>query len=261
MPDRRKNDKSRVAGKSRGVTMPVLLCAVLMLFGLSACAGAVRTVRPVPSALEEAAPADFPRESLSEANACHTARLDYPFFGRPALDQAVRQRAESLFRDILAELDQDCPGGTDKNPKASFEAACLVFNTRQTVSVRFDTWVYTGGAHGLEGVRTATLRLDNGSELGYRDLFSRPEGLWEFLADYVRAALRPTLEAYWQTMPEYEAGLDSKEESFRHFAVTPAGLSLFFPPYQLAPYSAGAQYCDIPLEKLLRFVPRPGVWD
>ncbi|MCL1916043.1 MAG: DUF3298 and DUF4163 domain-containing protein [Desulfovibrionaceae bacterium] len=241
--------------------MSVRLCAVLLSFGLAACEGAVSSVRSIPPALEESAPAGFPSESLNEANACYTARLDYPFFGRQALDQAVRQRAERFFRDILAELDQGCPGEAGKNPRDSFEAASLVFNTRQTVSVRFDTWIYTGGAHGLEGVRAVTLRLDNGSEMGYRDLFSRPEGLWEFLADYARAVLRPALEAHWRTMPEYEAGLDPKEESFKHFAVTPAGLSLFFPPYQLAPYSAGAQRCDIPLEKLLRFVPRPGVWD
>ncbi|MDR2050649.1 MAG: DUF3298 and DUF4163 domain-containing protein [Deltaproteobacteria bacterium] len=203
----------------------------------------------------------FPVESLAESNDCYDIRIAYPFFGRPDADQALRRRVEALLlstADEFLALCRESPKA--RRPENAFSADYALFGTPQTISVVFSGYTDSGGAHGLTEMESLTWLVSGGEKLDYADIFARADGLWEFLADYARGALRPELEEIWLAAPEFAAGLDPVEASFRVFALTPEGLSLFFPPYQTAPHAYGTQRCDVPLEDLLRFVPRPGIW-
>jgi uncharacterized protein YecT (DUF1311 family) len=135
------------------------------------------------------------------------------------------------------------------------------------VSIEFGLYYDLGGAHPSHKVYPShgvyTLILDaEGKVLDYRDLFLKMEGLWKFLSEYARGALRPALvkNKCWEPS-QIESGLASKAESFKYFAVTPKGLTLIFPECQLASYACGEHRCDVPLAALTRFLPKPGVWD
>ena len=45
-------------------------------------------------------------------------------------------------------------------------------------------------------------------------------------------------------------GYTPEAENFSSFALTPEGIRIFFQPYQVAPWAAGSQVVDIPLDAL-----------
>ncbi|MFR5645408.1 MAG: RsiV family protein [Bilophila wadsworthia] len=49
-------------------------------------------------------------------------------------------------------------------------------------------------------------------------------------------------------------------ENFSSFALTPEGIRIFFQPYQVAPWAAGSQVVDIPLDALADAGPRLSLW-
>lgn len=199
---------------------------------------------------------------LTDSNDCFEAQLEYPVFGRTALDQGIRAWAERFFAQEVANLKRSCAEMETKPERQwGFAAGPQVLSTQGTVSIGFGTYYDTGGAHPNHGVHTLILDAE-GKELDYGDLFLKTDGLWKFLSEYARTALRPELKEYWRNDPSLiQQGLAPKADSFKYFVVTPQGLTLIFPEYQVAPYVAGGQHCDVPLKALAKFSPKPGIWD
>ena len=199
---------------------------------------------------------------LTDANDCFEADLEYPVFGRTALDQGVHVWAEHFFAQESANLKRHCAEmGAKPERRWEFAAGPQVFSTPGTVSIEFGIYYDTGGAHPGHGVRTLILDAE-GKELAYGDLFLKTEGLWKFLSEYAYTVLGPVLKknACWD--PSWvKRGLAPNAESFKYVVVTPKGLTLIFPEYQLASYVCGGHSCDVPLKALTKFSPKPGVWD
>jgi hypothetical protein len=211
-------------------------------------------------------PADgFPHlalAKLTENKDCYEASWEYPVFGQPARDQTVRGWAERSFNEKIKELKKDClqdhkPG----EPKWTLDAKTeQVVAAPGTLSIKFVIREFTGGAHASYELRAMVLDK-NGRELVYGDLFGQTDGLWQFLAEHCYAALYPQLKETWKTDPDWaKNGLAPHFDSFKHFLVTPEGLTLIFPPYQVASYAAGEQSCDIPWQDLTKFAPKAGIW-
>ncbi len=235
----------------------------LLLLALYACGG-VAPESKAPAVTQQAKAQSvrfgFPVEQLHQKTDCYELKASYPFIGRPALDQPLRLWVDTVYNDARDTFTESCRDVPSLKGRQQFILDYELFSTPHVASVVFHSWMYAGGAHGNDSVQIMNLRLSDGAELGYRDIFANTEGLWVFLSDYVYEHLRPELWQIWRDTPQFTEGLEPVEDSFRHFAVTPQGITLFFPTYQIAPYSAGPQQCDVPLRALLRFVPRPGVW-
>ena len=204
----------------------------------------------------------YPLVKLADTTDCYEASLEYPVFGQPALDQSVRGWAERLFAQETGELRELC-AEEERNPdspKWEFGASPQVFSSNKTVSIEFSVYTYTGGAHPNHDVLTLILD-EEGKALGYGDLFGKTEGLWKFFSEYAFSALRPEMKKNdcWNPSTVRE-GLAPNADSFKHVVVTPQGLTLIFPPYQVAAYVCGGQRCDVPLAALAKFSPRPGIW-
>ena len=56
------------------------------------------------------------------------------------------------------------------------------------------------------------------------------------------------------------SGTAPEAENFSSFALTPEGIRIFFQPYQVAPWAAGSQVVDIPLDALADAGPRLSLW-
>ena len=57
-----------------------------------------------------------------------------------------------------------------------------------------------------------------------------------------------------------ELNLVSYPDNFANIALIPGGVRVYFQPYQVAPWSAGTQIVDIPLEKLKDARPLMDLW-
>lgn len=204
----------------------------------------------------------YPLKKLADTTDCYEASLEYPVFGQAARDQSVRDWVETFFAQETGELRKFC-AEEERNPdspKWEFGASPQVYSSNKIISIEFSIYTYTGGAHPNHEVRTLILN-EEGKILGYADLFGKTEGLWKFFSEYAFSALRPEMKKNdcWNPSTVRE-GLAPKADSFKHVVVTPQGLTLIFPPYQVAAYVCGEQRCQVPLAALAKLSPRPGIW-
>ena len=136
----------------RGI-MIILAAGVLLLAASCREASEARPAAEQTAAALERGQGDFPSESLAESGDCYSARLDYPFLGRPALDEVLRAKAGDIFREARDGLKSQCSSGKEeKEPLYEFTADYRVFSSPKVISVLFDLYAFTGGAHGLSAV-------------------------------------------------------------------------------------------------------------
>lgn len=236
-----------------------LAVAALALGLLASCA---KDVAPPSASSGIETRGGYPVERLAESNACYDVLVEYPFLGRPALDQQVRLWVDAQYYDSVEELTALCAESQPKDSRRRYEHRVdyKIFQAPGSISVLFESWTYAGGAHGQNGLQAINLLVKSGEELLYKDLFANTSGLYVFLSDYIYHKLQQKLGDIWQGSPMFTEGLEPVEASFKNFVITQKGLTVYFPPYQIAPYSEGTQSCEVPLHELVRFRPKPGIW-
>jgi hypothetical protein len=117
------------------------------------------------------------------------------------------------------------------------------------VSLRTQSYVYTGGAHGNTSYATHTWRLGGPAprELRLSDLF-RPNAAYLprlvplVLADLVAQNATWVVDGQISTLGQADLAL---------FSLTPAGLAFTFPPYAMGPYVEGTFTVTVPYQRLL----------
>lgn len=124
------------------------------------------------------------------------------------------------------------------------------------VSVKFDIYEYSGGAHGNHYFETFTFDLVNQQVLNFEDLFQEEFDPLLTIAPIVQTDLEAKLsemgDSQW-----IQDGTGSNINNYRNFVVTNDTLVLLFPPYQVAPYVAGSQVVEIPLADLQAILAPP----
>lgn len=127
------------------------------------------------------------------------------------------------------------------------------------VSIIFRISSDTGGSYQDEGLATFTYDLSRGRLLGYEDIFDSADGLLNFLSSYCYDELVSRLGTAEEAL--IRRGTAPNIMNYDFFALTPYGLRVFFPPYQVASLSRGEQQVNIPLELLAPYQPKAEVWD
>ncbi|MFA5562342.1 MAG: DUF3298 and DUF4163 domain-containing protein [Eubacteriales bacterium] len=161
----------------------------------------------------------------------------------PALNRHWRQEALSyarycrgrLFRQAAAQYRDDLRHGY---PVRVFEAVQVLEVTYLhacILSLYFDRYEYTGGAHGTTARQSETWQLDRCRPVPLQKLVCHPPGPEAYLLPAVAAAIRRESELYFDDAPELA------RETFRpeRFYCRPEGLVLYYGQYDIAPYAAG----------------------
>lgn len=114
-------------------------------------------------------------------------------------------------------------------------------------SFKFDFHFYSDGA-AHPGTYSITLNydLDQGKELALANLFLPNSNYLEAIADYCKSELskQPFYDGAFTT------GADPIAENYRNWNITPDGLMITFDEYQVAPYAAGPQVVQVPLDAI-----------
>ena len=187
--------------------------------------------------------------------------IQYPVFGHPALDQSVSNWVNQYFERNARE----CANAVKDMPEKSLlweeiGSGRVASATKGSVSIHFSFFSDGGGAHPNHPEYTLVLD-EQGKTLKYTDIFETTEGLWKFLSDFCFTALQPKMkQAECWDASTVKGGLSPTPDSFTHFFVTPSGLRMVFPEYQIASYVCGRFECAIPLQALVRFTPKPAIW-
>ncbi len=145
-------------------------------------------------------------------------------------------------------------GRSGPNEWEATERLCVVHRSPQLLSVLQHHWDYSGGAHGnsettaitwFRDPRTSTVR-----EVELGDWF-QPQSPWRtrLVEALNEAYTHEQIHRYRESSPPETDPLTEAHLSFS-WAVTPAGLRFYYPPYELGSYAAGEYVLLIPWAKL-----------
>lgn len=114
-------------------------------------------------------------------------------------------------------------------------------------SFKFDFHFYSDGA-AHPGTYSITLNydLDQGKELALADLFLPNSNYLEAIADYCKSEL--SKQPFFDV--PFSDGANPIVENYRNWNITSDGLMITFDEYQVAPYAAGPQVVQVPLDAI-----------
>ena len=117
----------------------------------------------------------------------------------------------------------------------------------------------TGGVHPGLDVITLNYSLISEQRLSLVDVFEDTARALDVMSGYSRSVLAVRVGG-GRVDQAIAAGTAPDPDNFANIALIPGGVRVYFQPYQVAPWSAGTQIVDIPLEKLKDARPLMDLW-
>lgn len=183
----------------------------------------------------------------------------YPAFGDPRVDGDIRRWLEGLADTFEGDHAGIAAGAESGPPWEMTGSYAVSWPSPDAVSVIFELWMYAGGPRGSFDVITRTYSFLSGRPLGLADIFEDVEAALEIMS----AASRTELSRRFAGSPSFRmirAGTAPEAENFSSISLGPRGVRIHFQPCQVAPWEAGAQTVDIPLEALAPARPLERLW-
>lgn len=189
-----------------------------------------------------------------------TIKITYPVIknisNSKELNHEVTQTMDDLVRNFKKNLSEnqpikpiaDLPLKTDSN---NLEINYKTFSaTKNIISIRFSIYTFFyGAAHPFTTYQSLNYDVSKGKVLSLNDIFKSNDYL-QFLSTYSKKVLTQKLsKAGSPTEPDSE-GIKPIAENFKIWNITPNGLLLTFPPYQVAAYVFGPQEVLIPYSEI-----------
>lgn len=190
--------------------------------------------------------------------------ISYPSVGSKEIDSDIRH----WVTGIATTFEQSCSNGSfgtgstldgERPPFELWGSYSVTAPSPAGLSITFEVWTYTGGAHGNLDVMTLNYSLLTGQRLGLVDLFEDPDLALNLMSTWAYKELSRRLGGMRQEQM-LRTGLTPVPENFASLTLTPQGVRINFQPYQVAPWAAGAQKVDMPLEQLLPASPLLRLW-
>lgn len=167
------------------------------------------------------------------------------YYDKEALGQ--RQYAnETMYNDAVADYTFDMQQGYPFNSYTLMQVFTVSLNAYPLLSLYYDVYRYTGGAHGMTERTGDTWDLALCKRLEMKQLFVRGYDYTKPIFAYVRAETDRRQAA---GEAQYFEGLaDNIVRYFdeKNFYLTPQGLVVFYPLYSIAPYYVGIQEFIVP---------------
>ena len=126
----------------------------------------------------------------------------------------------------------------------------------RTAGVLWQDYQYLGGAHGNLAVIAQNSTVPEGKALELADLFGRPDTALRLLSEQARR------ELLGRGLPPdmVSPGTEPELENFQTFLLTEDGITLYFSPYQVAPWSEGVVTVTLPIDSLAEAEPHAEYW-
>jgi hypothetical protein len=247
----------------------ILACAAALIVGCDQSPSA-ESARPGDAAK---APEPTPNEDTGQGDG-YAYHIRYPQLPAEwsALADALRAYAEARKKDLLdARIDAPAMNAPPAHLDLEFNIAR---RTSDFVSVSASGSLDSGGAHPAPIVASFNLHSSDGKLIMLPALFSDADAALNALSVEARRQLQGRFEARLRealaeknqadavkNMREWvERGTEAKAENFAVFLIDgldakAIGLTLIFPPYQVASYADGTQQIEVPAKvfyKLLK---------
>ena len=179
------------------------------------------------------------KDSVNQSGEWGKYSVRYPVYGNSFTDSLIRNFTDSLISGfkptIKYALEEKMKYEMDVNYKEYFADPGIV-------SVVFNIYQFTGGAHGNTFMETYVIDSKNNKRLALSHFIKGDE--FKSVQKKVRKKLKEKL-GYSESVDDGTATLDD----FSAFAVTNDKFIFWFSPYQVASYADGLQEVEIPRGK------------
>lgn len=164
--------------------------------------------------------------------------------------QAVQQgRVRELFCLATGEIAAAQKQEDDKRqiPRYDLDVSFqTTFNQSCVLSLYFDQYEFTGGAHGNTVRCSETWNLQRGCCMLLRDLFVRPINCKTYIVEQVNKQIAEQMEAGNDIYFDDYACLTNRYFNERNFYLSPEGVVVYYQQYEIAPYVVGIPTFTIP---------------
>ncbi len=204
------------------------------------------------------------------SSTCTTVTITYPYFSgtlNPDVEQTVNNKVTSLLvdnmlYDSLSYGDYEAFANAFINEYNELQEefgeafgwqydgdVSILRNDSAVLSLKADTYVYTGGAHGISLVRYLNINPATGQTYSMQDIFQGP--YQEVLNKKVRKAFMDR-KGFDSEEELSDQGYSFKEGQFftDNFGVLPDSIVFYFNQYEVASYAKGPSRLAIPLASL-----------
>jgi hypothetical protein len=164
-----------------------------------------------------------------------TMKVSFPVYNNQYADSVIHNFTSGLISEFMKYTKNAVEDEMKYEMTVSYEE---FFAKPGIVSVVFNIYEYTGGAHGNTFIQSLVLDSKNNKKLDLSD-FVKPEQFTK-----VRSVVRKKLKEMLEYDESIEEGTSSPED-FSAFAVTNDKIIFWFSPYQVASYADGTQKVEI----------------
>ncbi|WP_294488069.1 DUF3298 and DUF4163 domain-containing protein [uncultured Mailhella sp.] len=177
-----------------------------------------------------------------------------------ASDDTVRN-AVAAFRSMAAEereqmrsLRADDPDMPEHTYEMDLEG--VISGNDKVAGILWKDYQYLGGAHGSLTLSSRNYTRSDGREVRLQDLFRRPDKALTLFSELSRKKLAQ------RDLPQdmVEAGTAPDQENFQVFLLEKDGITLYFSPYQVGPWSEGVVTVTLSLRELAAAEPHTAYW-
>lgn len=124
----------------------------------------------------------------------------------------------------------------------------VTYNKACIISLYFDTYQYTGGAHGLTIRTSQTWNLQTGQMIKLNELFDCLYDYRAYIKNKIIEQIKKDPEPYFDNYEE----LVDQTFNVNSFYCTPQGVVIYFQQYDIAPYSSGIREFLLPYNNCIK---------
>jgi hypothetical protein len=160
--------------------------------------------------------------------------------------QQRRYARDSMYPDAVSDYKFSQSKGYPFNTYELMQVFEVTYNSIPVLSLYYDVYQYTGGAHGMTERTADTWDLGKCRKLEMKNLFARGYDYERTILKYVEVeALRRQTSGEVQ----YFDGLTDNIHKYfdeKNYYLSCQGLNVFYPLYSIAPYYVGIQVFTVP---------------
>lgn len=177
----------------------------------------------------------------------HKILVYYPETEYDILNKNIMEKINNYineFKDSITDAD------VQPNQYYTLTITYESYITDDFVSYVFNIEYYTGGAHSNHEIWTVNYDIVNSRLIGIDDLIRINPDTLHLFSSISRDELikNPNITSMSMLMD----GTSPKKENFSNFIIYKDKIILFFPQYQVAPYSSGQFVVEVPGDKIIK---------
>lgn len=157
-----------------------------------------------------------------------------------------RSNVMNLYQMAMVDYEYSAEHNFPVHQYEAYVAYQVPYNQNCTLSIYFDQYEYTGGAHGLTVRTSDTWDLLKSRRMELADFFPERSNWKEYLIELIIGQIdRQMAEGSGMYFEDYKNLVNNSFQA-NNFYLTPEGLVIYFQQYDIAPYASGMPTFLIP---------------